>query len=109
LLNKIKEIAGDETIFATGDFNASPDSEPIKIISESGKLIDSYTVTKQKPYGTLGTINSFMLDAPMKNRIDYIWVSPNITVTKYGVLNDMQYGRFPSDHFPVMINALLKK
>src|SRR5690554_6239501 len=43
LLNKIKEIAGDETIFATGDFNASPDSEPIKIISESGKLIDSYT------------------------------------------------------------------
>ena len=109
LLNKIKEIAGNETVFATGDFNATPDADPIKIISESGKLIDSYSVTKQKPYGTIGTTNSFRLDAPMKNRIDYIWVTPNITVTKYGVLNDMQYGRFPSDHFPVMINAILEK
>ena len=109
LLKKIKEIAGNETVFATGDFNATPDAEPIKIIRESGKLIDSYSVTKQKPYGTIGTTNSFKLDAPMKNRIDYIWGTPNITGKKYGVLNDMQYGRFPSDHFPVMINAVLEK
>lgn len=108
LLKKIKEIAGNETTFATGDFNAIPGSEPISIISESGTLNDSYLVSVEKPYGTIGTTNSFKLDAPMKNRIDYIWVTPNITVTKYGVLNDMQYSRFPSDHFPVMINAILK-
>jgi endonuclease/exonuclease/phosphatase family metal-dependent hydrolase len=41
----------------------------------------------------------------MNNRIDYIWVTPNIKVEKYGVLNEMQYGRFPSDHFPVVIEA----
>jgi endonuclease/exonuclease/phosphatase family metal-dependent hydrolase len=43
----------------------------------------------------------------MRDRIDYIWVSPHITVHKYGVLNEQQYGRFPSDHFPVMIEAEL--
>ncbi|HMM18943.1 MAG TPA: hypothetical protein PKC47_15725 [Petrimonas sp.] len=41
----------------------------------------------------------------MKNRIDYIWISKEFTVNKYGVLNDVQYGHFPSDHFPVMINV----
>lgn len=107
LLKRIEEIAGDKPIFATGDFNATPDSEPILIIYNAGKLQDSYKVTKQLPYGTAGTYNSFRIDAEMKHRIDYIWVTPHITVNKYGVLNDMQYGRFPSDHFPVMINAKL--
>jgi endonuclease/exonuclease/phosphatase family metal-dependent hydrolase len=43
----------------------------------------------------------------MTNRIDYIWVTQDVTVKKYGVLNDLHYGRFPSDHFPVMIKAKL--
>lgn len=56
----------------------------------------------QLSYGTVGTFNGFKLNAPMKDRIDYIWTTANVTVLKYGVLNDMQYGRFPSDHCPVM-------
>ena len=38
-------------------------------------------------------------------RIDHIFVTKDIRIMKYGVLNDMQYGRFPSDHFPVMVVA----
>jgi len=106
LIEKIKKIAGNTPVFATGDFNATPDAEPIKIIHDSGLLRDSYLVTGEPPYGTVGTFNSFRLDAPMENRIDYIWVTPQITVKKYGVLNDMQYGRFPSDHFPVVIEVI---
>ncbi len=108
LLNeKVKEIAGNNPVFVTGDFNATPDSEPIQIILEAGQLHDSYSITRTPPYGTEGTFNAFRLDAPMRDRIDYIWVSPDITVHKYGVLNEQQYGRFPSDHFPVMIEAEL--
>lgn len=44
-------------------------------------------------------------DVTCCNRIDYIWVTKGTEVKKYAVLNDMQYGRFPSDHFPVMIQA----
>ncbi len=105
LLSKIKEIAGDAPLFCVGDFNATPDSEPIQIIYNANSLNDSYLISQAKPYGTVGTFNSFKLDAPMKNRIDYIWVTPGITIKKYGVLNDMHYGHFPSDHFPVMVRA----
>lgn len=107
LLEKIKEIAGNRSVIVTGDFNALPDSEPIGIIYDGGLLKDAYQATEQPPYGTVGTFNSFDKDAPMKNRIDYIWVTPDVTVKKYGVLNEIQYGRFPSDHFPVMIEAKL--
>lgn len=107
LLERIEKIAGKHPVFATGDFNANPKSEPIQTLLNSGTLNDSYLVTQQPPYGTVGTFSAFKLDAPMKSRIDYIWVTPGIAVKRYGVLNDMHYGRFPSDHFPVVIDAVL--
>lgn len=105
LLSKIEEIAGDAPTFCVGDFNATPDDEPIQIIYDANILQDSYLISETKPYGTVGTFNGFKLDAPMKNRIDYIWVSKDVTIQKYGVLNDVHYGHFPSDHFPVMVKA----
>lgn len=107
LLNMIKQIAGDSPVFATGDFNSTPNDEPIQTIYNAGKLYDSYLVTEEPPYGTEGTFSGFKIDAVMKNRIDYIWVTPGIVVKKYGALNDMPYARFPSDHFPVVIRAIL--
>ena len=107
LLKKIKEIAGEKAIvFATGDFNAVPTDEPITILAADGLLKDSYEMTQEPPYGTVGTFSSFHLDAPMKNRIDYVWVTDGIEVEKYGVLNEQQYGHFPSDHFPVMLKVV---
>lgn len=106
LLKKIKEIAtSGTTIFVTGDFNAVPTDEPIKIIAADGLLSDSHEICKTPRYGTEGTTNSFKLEASMKNRIDYIWVTKDVTVEKYAVLNDMQYGHFPSDHFPVVVKV----
>jgi len=105
LMKKIREIAKGYPVICTGDFNSTPDSKPIQIIYEDGLLNDSYKVTLQPPYGTTGTFNSFNVYAEMKDRIDYIWVSKDFMVYKYGVLNDVQYGHFPSDHFPVMINV----
>jgi len=105
LLAKIKEIAGNLPVFCTGDFNATPDDDPIQVIYKDGKLRDSYQITKEPPYGTLGTFNNFDLHSPCSERIDYIWVTDGIVVKKYGVLNEQQYGRFPSDHFPVMVKV----
>lgn len=105
LLDQIKKITKGLPVFCTGDFNATPNDEPILIIYKDGKLKDSYLISKEPVYGTEGTFNSFNINSPMKNRIDYIWVNNKINVNKYGVLNEQQYGRFPSDHFPVMIYA----
>lgn len=105
MLANIKKIAGNIPAICVGDFNGTPDSEPIKILKTDGLLLDSRVVSKTSPYGTVGTTNQFNLNAPMKNRIDYIFITRNIQVNKYGTLNEFQYGRFPSDHFPIMIEA----
>jgi len=41
----------------------------------------------------------------LESRIDFIFVTDGIHILKYGVLNELPYGRFPSDHFPVMVIA----
>ncbi|MFC4673733.1 endonuclease/exonuclease/phosphatase family protein [Dysgonomonas termitidis] len=106
LLARIRQIAGNKSsIFVTGDFNAVPTDAPVLILSNDKLLKDSYTISEYPCYGTVGTSNGFKIDIEAKNRIDYIWVTPDIKVKRYGVLNDMQNGRFPSDHFPVLIQA----
>lgn len=105
MISQIKRIAGNNPFFCVGDFNASPEDDPIQVLYEDGTLIDSYRITQRPPYGTVGTFHGYKTDAPLKNRIDYIFVSKGITVNKYGVLNELPYGRFPSDHFPVMIQT----
>ena len=105
LLARMKAIVGNSTFFCTGDFNATPDDEPIQILYADGMLKDSKNISKTPTYGPEGTFSSFKFDAPMKNRIDYIFVSGDVTVNKYGVLTDSQFGRYASDHFPVVINA----
>lgn len=106
MVKKIKEIAGNSTVILTGDFNSTPDTEQIKSIQTI--LSDSYAVTQQPPYGPEGTFNAFKFDAPMKVRIDYIFVSKNVEVLKYGVLTDSKDQRYPSDHQPVVIKAIIK-
>ncbi len=102
MVQKIKEIAGKLPSICTGDFNSTPETEQIKALQFI--LNDSYLISSQKPYGPVGTFNSFKLTAALKDRIDYIFMDNRIKVLKYGVLTDMNNGRFPSDHFPVVVD-----
>jgi len=60
------------------------------------------------PYGPEGTFNGFDRNAPMDKRIDYIFVSDQVDVRKYGVLTDTYMHRYPSDHLPVVVEAVIK-
>ncbi len=106
MVKKIQEIAKDATVILTGDFNSTPETEQILHIQTL--LSDAKKVSQMPPYGPEGTFNNFKLDAPMKNRIDYIFVSKNVTVLKYGVLTDSYNQRYPSDHQPVMVKVVIK-
>lgn len=108
LLAKIREIAGSAPVFATGDYNATPDSEPVQILQTDGLLKNSYDVTEQPPYGTPGTYHGYHMDREALNRIDHIFVTDGIRVLKYGTLNEIPNGKYPSDHFPIMIKAELE-
>lgn len=106
MVQKIKEIAKDEPVVLVGDLNSTPETEQVKAIETI--LSDSYKATAQPPYGPVGTFNSFKFDAPMKNRIDYIFVKKGVDVLKYGVLTDAKDQRYPSDHQPVVIKAIIR-
>ncbi len=106
MLKKIKEIAGDAPVICVGDFNSVPETVQIQKIKEV--FHDAYHITEIPPYGPVGTFNGFKLDAPLKNRIDYIFISPHFNVEKYGALTDSFEQRFPSDHFPVVARLVFK-
>jgi endonuclease/exonuclease/phosphatase family metal-dependent hydrolase len=106
MVQKIQEIAKDEPVILVGDLNSTPETEQVHTIETL--LSDSYKATSQPPYGPVGTFNSFKFDAPMKNRIDYIFVKKGIEVLKYGVLTDSKEQRYPSDHQPVVIKAIIR-
>lgn len=105
LLKKIKEIAGNAPTFATGDFNATPESEPIQTILSDGLLKDAYAISETSPYGPVGTFQNFNLESPMDSRIDFVFVTNPIKIKKYAVLTDIRNKRFPSDHCPVVVDV----
>jgi endonuclease/exonuclease/phosphatase family metal-dependent hydrolase len=105
MVSKIREIAKNEPVILVGDFNSTPDTEQIKTIQTL--LNDAHEVTQTPPYGPEGIFNAFKFDAPMKDRIDYIFVSKPFAVLKYGVLTDAKEQRYPSDHQPVVVKVVL--
>lgn len=106
LARKIPKIAADAHVICVGDFNATPDSEPIETMTSF--LRDAYRASVAPPYGPVGTYNGFQLDAPMLDRIDYIFVSSNVKVLRYAVLTDSIDRRYPSDHHPVVARISLE-
>ncbi|MDR0714720.1 MAG: endonuclease/exonuclease/phosphatase family protein [Bacteroidales bacterium] len=107
MVRKISEIAKNIPAICTGDFNSTPETEQIAAMETL--LSDAFKVTQMPPYGPVGTFNGFRFDAPLKNRIDYIFVSRQITVLKYGVLTDAKEQRYPSDHLPVVADIKISR
>jgi endonuclease/exonuclease/phosphatase family metal-dependent hydrolase len=106
MVKKIKEIAQGAPVVCVGDLNSTPDTEQVKTLQ--GALADAYQLTQRPAYGPVGTFNGFELTAPLRDRIDYIFVSRGSTVLDYAVLTDSMRGHYPSDHFPVVANVVLK-
>lgn len=106
MLRMIRKLAGDSPVICLGDFNATPESEPITIMAAA--LKEAYKISDTPAYGPVGTFNGFKLDAELADRIDYIFVNDRVRVLKYGVLTDTSGARFPSDHLPVVAKVVLR-
>ncbi len=104
VLQKVKEIAGATPAIITGDFNATPDDEPIMVItaeSNPDKLSDTKTLSESPHYGPDGTFNGFKSKENSNNPIDYIFINKGFKVLQHATLSQTWQGRFSSDHFPV--------
>jgi endonuclease/exonuclease/phosphatase family metal-dependent hydrolase len=103
ILKKIEEISeGKAPVVLCGDLNLPPSSEPIALIRE--KLSDAYEVTRLPPYASVATYHGFTYDHPPRNRIDYVFVSEDLEVIRYGALTDSRDRSFFSDHLPVLVS-----
>lgn len=92
-------------LILTGDFNATKDSEPIRLIMND--LLDTRELTETNPYGPEGTSGGF--EVKEKSRIiDFIFVNDKVGVKRHGHLSD-SFGLFyPSDHLPVLTEIYFK-
>lgn len=102
ILEKIREIAAGAPVILTGDLNLDQESEAYQTFSQSDLLKDTYEVAPVV-YANSGTFNYFGFSEISDQRIDHIFVNDAFQVKKYGILTDTYFGRYPSDHFPVMV------
>jgi len=107
LVQRGRALAGSLPLIVMGDFNSTPDS--IAFATVNAALRDAKSISLTPPYGPAATFNDFDVAKPARERIDYIFLSPQWQVLRYAVLTDSVEARYPSDHFPVVTRLRLAK
>ena len=107
LIEKVAEIAGKTPAFCTGDFNSNQQTNVYNTIVTSGTLVDSYARTTDKVNADWPSYNGYkyISTPPAKaSRIDHIFVTKGRTkVQSWAIVNPSYSQKYPSDHFPVVI------
>jgi endonuclease/exonuclease/phosphatase family metal-dependent hydrolase len=106
ILKEIKKIAGSQPVMFMGDLNGSNETEWYKAIANSGILKDTYKEAKY-PYANNPTFQDFGKEISGTELIDHIFVSKNFSVKRWGILSDTYHGKYPSDHFPILVEVNL--
>ena len=106
IIQKIKEIAGKETAILTGDFNATPDSEPIKTILTG--LTNTKALSQTPHFGPDNSFTGFESKERENSEIDHVFTNnPKIKVIKHATLSNSWGGLYASDHHPVLVKITL--
>lgn len=105
ILSKIKEIAQDAPCILTGDMNGSEETVWYQTLAQSSLLKDTEKLV-EKPYKLNASFNGFGNEKSLQATaiIDHIFITKDFNALKWGVLTDTYHGKFPSDHFPVMVD-----
>ena len=102
-----KRQAGKTPAFCTGDFNSNQQTNVYNTIVTSGTLVDSYARTTDKVNADWPSYNGYkyISTPPAKaSRIDHIFVTKGRTkVQSWAIVNTSYSQKYPSDHFPVVI------
>lgn len=107
LMIKIKELAGNLPVIVSGDFNAPPDSEPVRIILDSGLLVDSRS-SATVVAGPSWSFHGFgRVPEEQRQLIDFIFTSRHFRVLEYQNIFGKIGNTFYSDHNPVLVRLRL--
>ncbi len=111
LLQQVHKIAGNTPAIITGDFNATPDDEPIQVVMNPGNPLhftDSKSLSETPHYGPTGTFNGWHPAEVDDQPIDYIFLKGKFKVLQHASISQTWGGRFASDHFAVLARLILQ-
>ena len=108
VLAKIEEINTEKLpVIWMGDFNVSPENPAYRVILEDNSWKDTRLISKVPSYGPRGTFTGFDWERLPTDIIDHIFVLGKIEVVRHGILSDNYGKKYPSDHFPVLVEFKL--
>lgn len=111
VLDEAHKLAKGLPVIVTGDFNATPDDDPIKVLTDKNDprhIVHSREIASLK-YGPEWTFHDYgRIPNEKREWIDYIFVKGDIKVLRNGVLSDTLNNLYPSDHCPVMATLIIQ-
>ncbi len=101
---KVKEInTKNLPVILMGDFNVTPDNPAYSTITSDSSWKDSRLISKIPAYGPKGTFSAFDWNRLPNGIIDHIFVQGKMEMIRHGILTDNYGLKYPSDHFPVLV------
>ena len=110
ILDKIENIAQNHPVTLLGDFNANLSSATYGLVTNKGTLQDARALVNTDTL-IQGSFNGFGYAKECNNRflIDHIFVNEGFKVQTYKVDVQKKGERYISDHYPIVIDATIKK
>ena len=90
MLDYVKKNCKGMSVIISGDFNVTQTSDSYKVLANSKILKDSYDVASVR-FAPTGTFNSFNPKRYTTHRIDHLFVSKKLKVSRWGVLTYHYY------------------
>jgi endonuclease/exonuclease/phosphatase family metal-dependent hydrolase len=116
LSTRIQQIAGQETVILTGDFNSTDTSAAYFLLTSQNShsaMLDTRKLAEKNATGPPYTFIGFPFHPAKDEIIDFIFISGNsdLKVIENRIIDFNQNGRYPSDHLPVLtqFEYLIKK
>ncbi|NDW17932.1 endonuclease [Dysgonomonas sp. 216] len=107
IINKIKEIVGNNPALLTGDFNVTDDSDAYRTITTNNFILKDAHKIAAEITGSEYTYHNFGKNQENeRTKIDFIFVTPNITVFKSEIPHtQIDSVLYLSDHNPQIVNV----
>lgn len=106
IVARIKSKAGASPVILMGDLNGSTSTTWYKTLAHSSMLKDTY-LEAAHPYAFNPSYQDFGKLIADTDIIDHVFVTQDFSVYRWGVLSDSYHGKYPSDHFPVLVKVTL--